>query len=142
MDLRIDSRSWALNSLEISMLIRKYAEQKKAHTLDIWMDACRDIAVKRQLNLRFEVTAVPLHGNDSRIGNRLTAVFYDQGNPAVPRTDLPELKLWRGRKGELGWETGQLVWDGDQMYIMRRDDHAGWIWIAVDQVKESGDEQQ
>ena len=140
MDLRIDSRSWGTSLFEISAFIKQYAEAKKSHTLDIWLDACREIAVRRKLNLRFEVTAVPLHGDDSRTGNRLTAVFYDQGNPAVPRTDLPELKLWRGRKGDLGWETGQLVWDGDQMYIMRRDDHAGWIWIAVDQVEEACDE--
>lgn len=85
------------------------------------------------MSVEFLVTFEPTIADPKKFGNRITAIFRDQGDPE-DRT-VPVCRIWRGRRRDLGWVTGQLVFDGDDMFIMTRDQNAGWCWFSVDQVE-------
>ena len=132
MELKIRSSSYEYNALQIKSLLREFAAAQKKHNLDTWLDGCRFIAAEKKLSVEFAISCEPTVADPKKLGNRITAVFRDLGDPAGP---VPACRLWRGRKKELGWVTGQLVFDGDDMFILTRDEHAGWCWFAVDQLE-------
>lgn len=133
MELKIRSSSYGYNALQIKSLLREFAAAQKKHNLDTWLDGCRSVAATHKLSVVYEVSLEPETRDPKKLGNRLTAVFRDQGDPSDPAA--PVCRLWRGRKNNLEWVTGQLVFDGDEMFIMTRDAHAGWCWFAVDQLE-------
>ena len=85
------------------------------------------------MSVVYEVSLEQSTRDPKKLGNRITAVFRDQGDPFDPVA--PVCRLWRGRKADLDWITGQLIFDGDDMFILTRDANAGWCWFAVDQVE-------
>ena len=119
MELKIRSMSYEHNAMRIGLLVREFAAACGRHNLDAWLDGCRSVAATHKLSVVYEVSLEP----ETR----------DQGDPSDPVA--PVCRLWRGRRKNLEWVTGQLVFDGDDMFIMTRDAHAGWCWFAVDQVE-------
>lgn len=133
MELKIRSMSYEHNAMRIGLLVREFAAARGRHNLDAWIDGCRSVAATHKLSVVYEVSLEPETRDPKKLGNRITAVFRDQGDPSDPVA--PVCRLWRGRRKNLEWVTGQLVFDGDEMFIMTRDAHAGWCWFAVDQVE-------
>ena len=132
MELKIRSLSYEYNAMRIGQLLREFAAAQKKHNLDAWLDGCRFIAAEKKMSVEFFISCEPTVADPKKLGNRITAFFRDLGDPAGP---VPGCRLWRGRKVDLDWITGQLVFDGDDMFIMNRDQNAGWCWFAVDQVE-------
>ena len=132
MELKIRSSSYGYNALQIKSLLREFAAAQKKHNLDAWLDGCRFIAAEKKMSVEFFISCEPTVADPKKLGNRITAFFRDLGDPAGP---VPVRRLWRGRKKVLGWVIGQLVFDGDEMFILTRDEHAGWCWFAVDQLE-------
>ncbi len=132
MDLKIHSSSYGYSALQIKSLLREFAATRGKHNLDAWLDGCRFIAAEKKMSVEFFISFEPTVADPKKTGNRITAFFRDLGDPAGP---LPGCRLWRGRKADLDWVTGQLVFDGDDMFIMNRDQNAGWCWFAVDSVE-------
>lgn len=136
MDLKIRSQSYGYSAMQIELMVREFAAARGRHNLDTWLDGCRFIADGHKMSVCFEITQEPAIRDPKRIGNRITAFYYDHGDPSDPSDPvLPVCRLWRGRKAGLGWIVGQLVFDGDDMFIMTRDQNAGWCWFAVDEVE-------
>ena len=143
MELKIRSMSYEHSAMRIGQLVREFAAACGRHNLaawidgrldlDAWIDGCRSVAATHKLSVVYEVSLEQSTRDPKKLGNRLTAVFRDQGDPSAPVA--PVCRLWRGRRKNLEWVTGQLVFDGDEMFIMTRDAHAGWCWFAVDQVE-------
>ena len=76
-------------------------------------------AAEKKLSVEFAISCEPTVADPKKLGNRITAVFRDLGDPAGP---VPVRRLWRRRrKADLGWVTGQLVFDGDEMFILTRE---------------------
>lgn len=133
MELKIRSLSYEHNAMRIGQLLREFAAACGRHNLDAWLDGCRSVAATHKLSVVYEVTLEQSTRDPKKLGNRLTAVFRDLGDPSDPVA--PVCRLWRGRRKNLEWVTGQLVFDSDDMFIMTRDEHAGWCWFAVDQLE-------
>ena len=133
MELKIRSFSYEHNAMRIGLLVREFAAARGRHNLDTWLDGCRSVAATHKLSVVYEVSLEQSTRDPKKLGNRLTAVFRDLGDPSDPVA--PVCRLWRGRRKNLEWVTGQLVFDGDDMFIMTRDAHAGWCWFAVDQLE-------
>ncbi len=132
MDLKIYSSSYGYSALEIKSLLCEFAAARGKHNLDVWLDGCRFVAAEKKMSVEFAVSCEPTVADPKKLGNRITAFFRDLGDPAGP---VPVCRLWRGRKADLDWITGQLVFDGNEMFILSRDANAGWCWFAVDQVE-------
>lgn len=133
MELKIRSLSYEYNAMRIGQLLREFAAACGRHNLDAWLDGCRSVAATHKLSVVYEVSLEQSTRDPKKLGNRITAVFRDQGDPFDPVA--PVCRLWRGRKADLDWITGQLVFDGDEMFILTHDANAGWCWFAVDQVE-------
>lgn len=136
MEVKTRSFSYEFNGIRIKFMLEDLAAKSKRHNLDTWFDCCRKIAADSKLSVEFLVTFEPTIADPKKFGNRITAIFRDQGDPE-DRT-VPVCRIWRGRRKGLGWVEGQLVFDGDDMFIMTRDQNAGWCWFAVDQVESLG----
>ncbi|MEI3038490.1 MAG: hypothetical protein V8T90_15560 [Victivallales bacterium] len=133
MELKIRSLSYEHNAMRIGLLVREFAAACGRHNLDAWLDGCRSVAATHKLSVVYEITLEQSTSDPKKLGNRITAVFRDQGDPSDPVA--PVCRLWRGRRKNLEWVTGQLVFDGDDIFILTRDAHAGWCWFAVDQLE-------
>lgn len=133
MELKIRSMSYEYNAMRIGQLVREFAAACSRHNLDVWLDGCRSVAATHKLSVVYEITLEPETRDPKKFGNRITAVFRDQGDPSDPVA--PVCRLWRGRKNNLGWVTGQLVFVDDDMFIITRDKHAGWCWFSVDRIQ-------
>lgn len=133
MELKIRSLSWGFDAIQIELMVREFAASQRRHNLDTWFDCCRKIAADNKMSVEFLVTFEPTIEDPKNFGNRITAFFRDLGDPSDPA--YPFCRIWRGRRKGLGWVIGQLVFDGDDMFIMTRDQNAGWCWFAVDQVE-------
>ena len=132
MELKIRSLSYEYNAMRIGQLLREFAAACGRHNLDAWLDGCRSVAATHKLSVVYEVSLEQSTRDPKKLGNRITAFFRDLGDPSGP---VPSCRLWRGRKADLDWITGQLIFDGDDMFILTRDANAGWCWFAVDQVE-------
>ena len=133
MEFKIRSLSWGFDAIQIELKLKNIAAREKKHNIDTWFDCCRNVAASCQMSVDFLVSCEPTIADPKKLGNRITAIFRDQGDPSDPV--YPFCRIWRGRRRDLGWVTGQLVFDGDDMFIMTRDQNAGWCWFAVDQVE-------
>lgn len=133
MEVKIRSLSYEYNAMRIGQLLREFAAACGRHNLDAWLDGCRSVAATHKLSVVYEVSLEQSTRDPKKLGNRITAVFRDQGDPFDPVA--PVCRLWCGRKADLDWITGQLIFDGDDMFILTRDANAGWCWFAVDQVE-------
>ena len=133
MELKLRSMSYEYNAMQIGQLVREFAAACSRHNLDVWLDGCRSVAATHKLSVVYEITLEPETRDPKKLGNRITAVFRDQGDPSDPVA--PVCRLWRGRKNNLGWVTGQPVFVGDDMFIITRDKHAGWCWFSVDRIQ-------
>ena len=136
MELKIRSLSYGFDSIQLEIKLKEIAAREKRHNIDTWFDCCRKIAADNKMTVEFLVTFEPTIADPKKLGNRITAIFRDQGDPSDPV--YPVCRIWRGRRKNLGWVTGQLVFDRDDMFIMSRDQNAGWCWFAVDQVESLG----
>ncbi len=132
MELKIRSLSYEYNAMRIGQLLWEFAAACGRHNLDAWLDGCRFIAAEKKMSVEFFISCEPMVADPKKTGNRITAFFRDLGDPSGP---VPSSRLWRGRKADLDWITGQLIFDGDDMFILTRDANAGWCWFAVDQVE-------
>jgi len=82
MKTKIISKSIAFGVCQIELALNRYYAERKVKTVDIFLDACREIAAANTLDVDFRIVeqfADP--GVMPRRYNQIQAVFRDIGSP-------------------------------------------------------------